>query len=84
MGREWSPHLLEPLGPGLRMQLRLRPMGLYMSLSSLRYNAAVRIRPVKRADVVLVQRPGRGSATALFAEGRWRFGLTRSGRLTSS
>ena len=68
MGREWSPHLIEPLGPGLRMQLRLRSLSPDTSLSFLSYGAAVRVEPAERADVVLVQMPARGSASACFPE----------------
>ena len=69
MAREWSRHSIDALGPGLDMQLRLRPISPGMGLSALAYGTGIRVVPGERDNVILVQMPRRGTASACLPDG---------------
>ena len=69
MTREWSNHAIDPQDGNIDMKLRLRRISGDTSLSFLSYGAGIRVRPIQRDDVVLMQMPIQGSATASFPDG---------------
>jgi AraC-like DNA-binding protein len=64
MARQWSRHEIDSAQPTVNMRFRHRSIGPAVSLSALSYGVGVRIRPIAREPVLLVQMPraGRGSA----------------------
>ena len=66
MARRWSRHEIDSAQPTLQMRLRDRIISPGVSLSTLSYGADVRIRPIDRDPVLLVQMPRSGSGQARY------------------
>lgn len=68
MAREWSRHQIDSLRSTMRMRFRRRVISPGVTLSSLSYGAGIRIRPIEREPVMLVQMPSAGNAVARFRD----------------
>ena len=73
MAREWSRHHLGADRRDFHMRFRHRLIGAHVSIGRLAYGTDVRITPVERDHVLLVQMPLRGSSTATFAGSSVRY-----------
>lgn len=68
MAREWSRHQIDSARPTMKMRFRRRIISPSVTLSSLSYGAGIRIRPIEREPVMLVQMPSAGNAVARFRD----------------
>lgn len=66
MARRWSRHDIDSSQPTVNMRLRHRSISPGVSLSALSYGVDVRIKPVDREPVLLVQMPRAGSGMARY------------------
>ena len=66
MARRWSRHEIDSKQSTVNMRFRHRSISPGVSLSALAYGADVRIRPIDREPVLLVQMPSAGFGSARY------------------